>query len=191
NATSASLVLYTERTDHVHINFVYQPNSATRAAALVAGQVDASPLELDDVDKILGQTGSAYHVLIAYDSALPWILGNVIFTSKSFLSAHKPVAQAYVNALAEADTEAYADPNGFLAKYSNLLSGYTESVLKDSMDQSAAAHIWGTSGGLLTTSDVAKTLSFDETDGLLTAAQVSQLKATESSWIDSLTPTSP
>ncbi|MCW2929492.1 MAG: hypothetical protein JWM19_454 [Actinomycetia bacterium] len=190
NATSTSLVLYTEKTDHVHINFVYQPNSATRAAALVSGQVDASPLELDDVDKTLGQTGSAYHVLIAYDKTLPWILGNIFFTTKSFLSAHKPVAQAYVNALAEADKEVYADPDGFLAKYSNLLSGYTPSVLKDSMDQSAAAHIWGTNGGLIVPGDVAKTLSFDETDGLLTAAQVSQLTATEPSWIMSMTPTS-
>lgn len=190
DATSTSLVLYTEKTNNLQVKFVYQPNSATRAAALVSGQVDASPLEFDDVDKILGETGSNYHVLIYYDKTLPWILGNVFFTSKSFMSAHKSIVQAFVNALAQADQAAYADPNGFLATYGSLLTGYTPSVLKQSMDESAAGKIWGTNRGALLATDVQKTLSFDKTDGLLTGAQVSQLTSAEPSWLASMTPTS-
>jgi ABC-type nitrate/sulfonate/bicarbonate transport system substrate-binding protein len=189
-ATSTSLVLYTEKTNNLNIKFVYQPNSATRAAALESGQVDASPLELDDVDKILNSTGHQYHVLISYDKTLPWILGNIFFTSKSFLAAHKPLVQAFVNALAKADQQAYANPDAFVAQNGNLLSGYTPSVLKVSMEESAGGKIWGTADGVLSGADAAKTLTFDQTDGLLTAAQVSQLSSTESSWIKTMKPTS-
>lgn len=190
NATSASLVLYTEKSNHIHVNMVYQPNSATRAAALVSGQIDASPLELDDIDKIIGQTHNDYHVLIYYNKTLPWILGNIFFTSKSFMAAHKSLVQAFKNDLAASIKAAYANPDGYVQKYGNLLSGYTPSVLKKSMEESAAGHIWGTNGQIKP-SDVAKTLQFDETDGLLSASQVAQLKRTQSSWLVSTAPTSP
>lgn len=189
NATSTSLVLYTEKSNNIRMNIVYQPNSATRAAALVSGQVDASPLELDDVDKIIGETHNAYHVLIYYNKTLPWILGNIFFTSKSFMSAHKSLVQAFVNDLAQADKAAYADPDGYIQKYGNLLSGYTPEVLKASMEESAAGNIWGVNGQIKL-GDVSKTLQFDQVDGLLTNSQVSQLSGSESSWLVSMAPTS-
>lgn len=188
NATSASLVLYTEKTNNLHINFVYQPNSASRAAALVAGQVDASPLELDDVDKILDDTHGAYHVLISYDKDLPWILGNVFFTDKSFLSAHKGIATKFMTELAKADAAAYAGPDAYIAKYGSLLKGYTPSVLKRSMEESAAGHIWGTNGGI-NADDITKTLNFDKVGGLITGGQQSKLAASKASWFQDLSPT--
>ena len=190
NATSASLVLYTEKSNNIHLNMVYQPNSATRAAALVSGQIDASPLELDDVDKIIGETHNSYHVLIYYNKSLPWVLGNIFFTSKSIMSAHKSIVQAFTTDLAAADKAAYADPNGYISKYGNLLSGYTPDVLKASMDESASGDIWGINGQIKP-GDVQKTLQFDQLDGLLTAAQVQKLQGTESSWIANLAPASP
>jgi NitT/TauT family transport system substrate-binding protein len=188
NATSASLVLYTEKTNHLHINFVYQPNSASRAAALVAGQVDASPLELDDVDKILSGTNGAYHVLISYDKDLPWILGNVFFTNKTFLSQHKSIARKFMAELAKSDAAAYANPDAYIARYGNLLKGYEPAVLKRSMEESAAGHIWG-SNGSINEQDIAKTLNFDKVGGLITGAQSTKLAGSQSGWFQDLSPT--
>lgn len=189
DTSTAALAAYTERTNHVNFKIVYVASSSTRASALLAGRLTATPLELDDVAKILNGSGSKFHVLVNYAQTLPWLLSNVLYTTKSFEAAHKSILQALVNDLATADQQAYANPAGFIQKYSNLLSGYTMAVLTTTMQESASSHIWGTNDQL-TASGLSQTLAFDQQQGILTAAQVTTLKGNESSWYGPMAPSS-
>jgi ABC-type nitrate/sulfonate/bicarbonate transport system substrate-binding protein len=189
DTSTAALTAYTERTDHVKFKIVYVAASSTRASALLSGRITATPLELDDVAKILNGSGTKFHVLVNYAQTLPWLLSNVLYTTKSFEAAHKSLLQALVNDLAKADQQAYANPTGFIQKYSSLLSGYTTAVLVTTMKESAASRIWGTNDQL-TASGLSKTLAFDQQQGILTSSQAATLKSSESSWFGPITPSS-
>lgn len=187
DTSTAALTAYTEKTNHVTFKIAYTQSSTARAAALLAGQLQGTPLELDDVAKILNGSGNKFHVLINYGQALPWLLSNVLYTTKSFASAHPTLMQTLVDDLNAADQQAYSDPNGFLQKYASVIQGYTMAILKTTMTQSVAGKIWGDSSAI-PVNNVNRTLDFDQQQGKLTAAQVGQLKSSESSWIKALTP---
>ncbi len=180
-ASSTSLMLYTERALHVKVNLVYITGSAARMSAMLTGQLAGSPLELDDVVKILGTDPTKFHILINFDKEFPWLLGNVFFASRNYISKNSKIIQAYTTDLYAAVADAYAHPQPFIKKYGNLLTGYTQKVLDATMTMSAQEKIWGDDATIQVPS-VSRTLSFDKQDGLLTAAQVAKLQSTLKQW---------
>lgn len=180
-ASSTSLMLYTERALHVHVNLIYQPGSAARTAALLTGQLDGSPLELDDVVKILGTDPSKFHVLINFDKEFPWLLGNVLFASRSYIAKHRSVVQAFATDIYSAGVAAYGHPLSFIKKWGHLLTGYTSQVLNATMVESAQQKIWGVDG-TIQAPDVARTIAFDQQNGLLTSSQAKELQSTLALW---------
>lgn len=191
---TAALTRYTEGSGHIHINIVYSSSSSARAEALLAGRLDATPLEFDDLSKIFnGSKPGAFHILVNYATALPWLLNGVFFYSKSFEAAHPTIVQAFVNDVSKAQQQAYANPVGFVQEYGNLLSGYTPAELKSSIQQSAQYKIWPQNGALGAISQAAVTKSiafYKDAAGLLTAAQAATLESTQSSWLKPLNPSS-
>ena len=189
NTSTAALSDYTEKTNHVSFKVVYVASSSARATALLSGRITATPLELDDVAKILNGSPGKFHVLVDYSKSVPWLLNNVLYTTKSFRAAHKALLQTLVNDMAKVIQQAYANPVSFINKYANLLSGYTMDVLVTTMKQSSTSKIWGNNDEI-TAIAVSKTLTFDMNGGALTAAQVTELKSTEKTWFTPIIPSS-
>jgi ABC-type nitrate/sulfonate/bicarbonate transport system substrate-binding protein len=181
---SASLLNTSLKQAGIKPDIVYLGSSPVREGALLAGKVDATILELDDVAKVLtGPDASNFHVLVYYPPLFPFLLGNVFSTTQSFASAHPTVIKALLNTYNQVIAQAYADPNGFITQYGHLLTGLTPSVEKQAMAESVQGKIWGTNHAQITQSDIIESLNFYQNAGLLKKSQVSLLESSESKWL--------
>lgn len=183
---TAAEVTWTQVIHNLHFHIVLASSSSARAAALLAGRVDATPLELDDVYAIQQKAPGKFRVLVTYNQLLPWLESGVLFTTKSFYTAHKSIFQAYMNYYAQANKEAVANPTAFAAKYSTLVQGYTPSQLEASLKRAVSQGVFEGNGQLVTSAEN-RSLKFFETAKQMTGAQVSKLVSTESSWLQPIT----
>ncbi|MHB2022617.1 MAG: ABC transporter substrate-binding protein [Mycobacteriales bacterium] len=181
---SGSLLNISDKKAGVHPNIVYLGNSSVRTGALLAGKVDATVLELDDVAKVLsGPTASQFHVLVYYPPLFPFLLGNVFSTTRSFASQHPTIIKALLDTYNQTIASAYANPTGFINKYGSLLTGLTPKVEQQAMAESVTGKIWGTNHAQITQSDITQSLNFYKAAGLLKQSQVTALENSESKWL--------
>lgn len=182
---SYSLLAEYEATQHLtNVNIVYVGNSSVRVNALLAGKIDGSVLELDDVAKaIRGAEATKFHVLEYFPSAFPNLMGNVFTADKSFLAKNPSIATAFLAAYKSTINSVYADPTGFVTKYGSLVPGLTTGERATSMKESVASKIWGTAGGALSKTVVQNTIAFNAKYGLLSASEANTLNSTISTWL--------
>ncbi len=75
------------------------PGSNNRAAALIAGRLDATPLELDDAINVEDSNPARFHRLADFSRDLPDLLNAVFYTRADNLRASRPFYVAFVTAL--------------------------------------------------------------------------------------------
>ncbi|MFI6501651.1 ABC transporter substrate-binding protein [Nonomuraea typhae] len=84
--------------------------SDVRAQALVAGQIDATALELADVVALERSGGSAFAQVVDFGKSLPDLRPQTVYANAGFLAEHRDVAQLFVSALVREHAKINADP---------------------------------------------------------------------------------
>lgn len=138
-----ALTLWTEQKYGMHVKILYIGSSSVRVKALLAHQVESTLLETDDVARILRESPKGFHILIQYYKVMPWLLGPVFDAKASFIKAHPSIVAAFAKALEAAGKQAYQHPQADEKAAPKYLVGYTPQVVKQSMQESVAATIWG------------------------------------------------
>lgn len=154
------------------------PDSVLRRQALEAGQIDASPLEGDDVVRIMADKPGQFRVLAAFSETLPGIGRDLVESNESMVNQHQPVLQAFVKAQLEAIRSIYKDPGSLAqldAKYLKLGDSAAD-IAKVYVD----TKVWCANGGLAG-DDVQKELDtfsqYKLTPAGMKAAQITDTKA--------------
>ncbi|MHB0858220.1 MAG: ABC transporter substrate-binding protein [Anaerolineae bacterium] len=141
------------------------PGSATRAAALMAREIDATPLELADAVQLTRQAPEEFHVLADFAQDLPDLVTKAVHVNGMFAKAYPEVVTAFVKELVTVHRELADDPEQVLPAartHLKLSEGDLQAVL--------AAYVrigaWDVNGGL-TSEAVGYSLSFFQTTGSL------------------------
>jgi ABC-type nitrate/sulfonate/bicarbonate transport system substrate-binding protein len=134
--------------------------SENRAAALVAGQIDATPLELADVVRLDLANPGQFHVLANFGQDLPRLMTAAIFVDADFAAENPQAVRDYIKALLEVHREIKADPS--------LLEDAASHWLLIDAEQLPAlvqAHVerdfWQVNGGDLSDDAIAYSLQFN------------------------------
>ncbi|MCG5214598.1 ABC transporter substrate-binding protein [Streptosporangium soli] len=94
--------------------------SDVRAQALVAGQLDATPLEISDVVTLESSGTSKFTQVADFGKSLPDVHPQTVYANAGFLAEHKQAAQTFVTALVREHAKINADPQhlvGLVAKH--------------------------------------------------------------------------
>ncbi|MFI6737586.1 ABC transporter substrate-binding protein [Nonomuraea sp. NPDC050451] len=94
--------------------------SDVRAQALVAGQIDATPLEISDVAVLESSGKEKFTQVVDFGKTLPDLHPQTVYANAGFLTEHKAAAQAFVTALVREHAKINADPRylvSLAAKY--------------------------------------------------------------------------
>lgn len=97
--------------DKVGIKFgqrSYVPGSANRVVALVAGQADATIIDLSNKNKVMRQHGDKFNVLPMFDVEAS---DEALFANLEWIMENEEQVQIFVNALLSVWQEMNADPN--------------------------------------------------------------------------------
>jgi NitT/TauT family transport system substrate-binding protein len=84
--------------------------SDVRAQALVAGQIDATPLELSDVVALEASGTPGLTQVVDFAEKMPHLHPQTVYANAEFLAEHRDVAQAFVSALVQEHARINADP---------------------------------------------------------------------------------
>jgi ABC-type nitrate/sulfonate/bicarbonate transport system substrate-binding protein len=91
-------------------NYLTIGGSDVRAQALVAGQIDATPLELSDVVTLESSGVSGFTEVVDFAERMPDLHPQTVYANAEFLAEHRDVAQAFVTALVQEHAKINADP---------------------------------------------------------------------------------
>lgn len=86
------------------------PGSDARAAALQAGELDATPADIGTVIGIEAASPGKYHVMIDYNDELPF-LGSVVATRKQLIDEDPAFIQAVVDVFVDVQTSIKDNPD--------------------------------------------------------------------------------
>jgi NitT/TauT family transport system substrate-binding protein len=80
-------------------NFAVIPGSENRAAALLAGQIDATPAELADAVQVLSKRGNDFHVIANFAKDVPELKATLLYVNSNFATANPQAVQDYMEAV--------------------------------------------------------------------------------------------
>nr|MDT0656659.1 ABC transporter substrate-binding protein [Micromonospora sp. DSM 115978] len=112
-------------------NYLTIGGSDVRAQALLAGEIDATPLEIGDVVTLeaSGQTG--FTKVVDFAESLPDLHPQTVYANANFIESQREVTQAFVDALVAEHDKINADPQylvDLVAKH--LPDSETDNVLE-------------------------------------------------------------
>jgi NitT/TauT family transport system substrate-binding protein len=146
--------------------YVIISGSPNRAQALVADQVDASPMELSDVITLQASEGDRFRIIANLARDLPELETTTVYANSDFLEEHPQAVRDLVDAQL-AQHERISDDPAYLVE---LINRYVEDFDPALIDQVAEAYIergiFDPAGGL-TEESVQFTIDFFQEAGII------------------------
>jgi NitT/TauT family transport system substrate-binding protein len=157
--------------------------SQNRLAALLADEIDASPLELADAIIVDEQAADRYALLASLAQQLPELKPTAVYANGEFISANPGSVQALLQAQVEVHRDIAEDPALFRDLILKHLPETDEATLDIVVDQYLELELLGVNGGM-DEAGIEYTLNFfndalDDLDGSLTVEDVSDLSHLE------------
>lgn len=123
-------------------------DSTLRRQALVAGRLDATPLQATDAVQVLAQDSSRFHELSSFANELPDIGRDVVLTNQVMLKEHPDIVQAFLTAQLQAIRDLYRDPRSAVSETKALLKDAVPANVDKVADYFISHKLFCANGGL-------------------------------------------
>ena len=100
-----------ENCDGTNPDYTFIEGSPNRVAALLAGQIDASPVELSDSFKIDAEAGDRFHLLASFAKDLPKLQTTSIYTNGTWAQDNPGSVVAVIKALLDVHKQIQGNPD--------------------------------------------------------------------------------
>jgi NitT/TauT family transport system substrate-binding protein len=123
------------------------PGSENRAAALMAGEIDASPVELADAVQIELERPGDFHILTNFAIDVPKLKTTGMYVNANFAEEHPEVVKDYIKAVLTVHRQINED-HDLLIKEAQKWLAIDPEVLPKVVEAQFAANSWDVNGGL-------------------------------------------
>ncbi|MEQ9811880.1 MAG: ABC transporter substrate-binding protein [Azospirillaceae bacterium] len=147
----------------VEANILVIEGSENRLAALLAGQIDASPVDLQDWALLQRERPGEFAVTEDFTESVP-ILRAAFAAQQSFIAENPDLIRDWISVHLDVYQEIYENPQLLIDKGEELLGEIDPEVLPDIVNAFIEARIWPTDGDLSDES-VQQTIDFFNNDG--------------------------
>lgn len=140
-------------------------SSSNRAAALQAGEIDATPLSLADWLQVEQEEPGRFHVLVNFAQELDELKTTGIHVNRQFAQEHPQAVRDYIRAVLTVHRTIESNPNALeegIVRYLQYDPETARAVATAYLD----LHMWDVNGGL-TRDDVKHTIDFFTKSGAL------------------------
>jgi len=122
--------------------------SENRAAAMLAGRLDSSPLELSDAVNILRQGGDDYRILTSFNETLPDLRPATLAGNVEFMEQNPGTTRAFLRALLEVNRRIVDEP-GYLKEIAlEYVPSVDEEILDEVVEQYLEFNLFDPNGGV-------------------------------------------
>lgn len=146
------------------------PDSPKRANALLAGQIDATELELGDATRLTTANSDKFHILANFGKTLPDLKPTTIYGNADWIAKNPGSVVDFLKAILSEDRKIAADATGGYLK--SLIAKYAPGVDKATLDVVVKAYLDGgifEGNGGLTQANLTYTLKFFTDAGIVPA----------------------
>lgn len=140
-------------------------SSGNRAAALLAGELEATPLSLSDWIQVQQKEPNRFHVLVNYAEELPGLKTTGVHANRAFAEQQPEAVRDYIRALLTVHRTIRSDPTALekaIVKFLDLDAGTAQSLARAYL----TLDMWDRNGGL-EREDVQSSLDFFTRTGSL------------------------
>jgi NitT/TauT family transport system substrate-binding protein len=141
--------------------------SSNRAAALLAGEIDATPIELADAIQLAHDAPGQFHTLTNFGQELPRLTTSAVFVNREFAAANPQAVRDYIKALLTVHRQLAQDHELVSAEAGRRL-GIDPEILPEVTEAYFDINAWDVNGGLAE-ADLEYTLEFFTATGDLQA----------------------
>lgn len=142
---------------NVKPNLVVVPGSANRVQALIAGELDASVVQLSDLQVLEEKAPGKFHVLYNYATEMNDIVDSAIFTSDRFLRDNPDAVHDFLSALVGQQKRIKEDPQVLIDGIVANVPEVTATQAKGFADTYLESNVWPEDGNF-TDESIAATL---------------------------------
>lgn len=122
--------------------------SENRAAAMLAGQLDSSPLELSDAVNILDKGGDDYRILTSFNETLPNLRSATLAGNVDFIEQNPNTTRALLKAMLEVNRRISDEP-GYLKEIAlEYVPSLDETILDEVVEQYVEFNLFDPNGGV-------------------------------------------
>jgi ABC-type nitrate/sulfonate/bicarbonate transport system substrate-binding protein len=147
----------------IDANMTVIEGSENRLAALLADQIDASPVDLQDWTLLQQAAPGKFTVVEDFTKSVP-ILRAAFGAQQSFIKENPELIRDWISVHLDVYEEIYENPTLLVEKGKELLGEINPEVLPNIVDTFLTARVWPTDGGLSEES-VQETIDFFNNDG--------------------------
>lgn len=127
--------------------YVIISGSGNRLAAMLAGQLDATPLELADAIALENQAADDYGTLLDFAAALPELRVAPISSNAEFIAQNPDTIRAFVKAVVEEFRKSNADPAYLEQIVNEYIPGLDPEAVKESATKYIELKLFDPNGG--------------------------------------------
>lgn len=128
-------------------NVLLIANSGDRAAALLAGELDASPLETSDMLRMERLAPTRIHQLVDFAATLPTLKTTGVYTNRAFAAEHPEVVSDYLETMLTVHRRIEVEPSLLEAAIARHLGMDREEAARLG-GAYLAKSIWNVNGGM-------------------------------------------
>lgn len=136
-----------EQCPSVEPDVLIMPGSSNRAAALIAGEIDVTPIRIPDLVQIEREAPGQFSVLVYFSEDLPNLKVGGVHTNLGLLSEQPQVVTDYVTQLVRVYRDLGVDQEPLIEMAMELLEMEPE-IARETTDRYLAIQAWKPDGGL-------------------------------------------
>ncbi len=129
-------------------NYIILPGSENRYAALLAGEIDASPIEMPDAIALEAEAGDRFHRLTSFAETLPDLLLTPVYANIDWAKANPNTVTAFLEALLQQHRRFNADPAYFKQRVLEVLPDTDPARVDASVAAYADLQMYDPNGGI-------------------------------------------
>jgi len=145
-AISTGMVNTTLNKAGIKIDLMTIAGSDVRAQAMLAGQIDATPLEIKDVLNVQAKAPGKFRILVNYSKEMPQLNGTCFFVSENFLAKNPKWVQDLIQANLEINRKGKADPKWLIGEGKRLFPQLDPALVEAGVNAYLQADIWNVNG---------------------------------------------
>lgn len=128
--------------------YIILPGSENRFAALLADEIDASPIELSDAIALEAEGGDRFVRLASFAEELPAITPTPIYVNSDWASQNPNTVTAFLVALLEQQRRFNEDPEYFKQRTLEVLEGINEETIDEVIAAYVELEMYDPTGGI-------------------------------------------
>ena len=132
----------------VNPNVIYIAGSENRADALLRDQLDASPVEIVDLVRLMNEAPGKFNIVSSYAQDLSGLIGLTMFVKNDYMEKNPQVVKDAIKALLTVYQRAKEEPDFIVENAPKYLPSLEENILKEAAELYHEYDLWPADGDM-------------------------------------------